>query len=134
MLSMYVCVYIYLPLHDEFLPLPTIQAQVIRNQSHSIAPHYIKSRTHPTHFVVHSKRKHHLWRAIPPRSHILSHESLTRFRRRDGLARARETEIAYFEIAVGVEQEVGRFEVTVDDWDQVRVGRFNVLFWQGVWR
>lgn len=67
-------------------------------------------------------REHDLGRAVPPRRDILGHEARLAA---VGLGRedaAREAKVAHLEVAVGVEQEVGRLEVAVDD-----VGRVHGL-------
>lgn len=49
----------------------------------------------------------------------LRHESLViALRREGGLCRPCESEIAYFEITVGIEQEVGWFQVSMDDFGE----------------
>ena len=66
--------------------------------------------------------EHDLGRAVPPRRDILGHEARLAA---VGLGRedaAREAKVAHLEVAVGVEQEVGRLEVAVDD-----VGRVHGL-------
>lgn len=49
----------------------------------------------------------------------LRHESLViALRREGGLCRPCESEIAYFEITIGIEQEVGWFQVSMDDFGE----------------
>ena len=66
-------------------------------------------------------REHDLRRAIPPRGYVFGHEAGLRagcgFRGGDA---ASEPKVADLQVAVGVEQEVRRLEVAVDDVDRVQ--------------
>ena len=77
-----------------------------------------------THVV--SKTQHDLWRSIPPSSNVFSHETLVGTSLGVGPSPRRvsscETEVADLELTVGVDQEVTRLEVTMND-----VGGVNVL-------
>lgn len=66
---------------------------------------------------IHLERKHDFRCTVPPRSHVLRHQPsrLLPIRRNGVLHAPREPEIAYFEIAVGVQEEIGGFEISVDD-------------------
>lgn len=59
--------------------------------------------------------QHDFWGAVPSRRHVFRHEPCFSAGWLGGLDGSRETEIADFEIAVGVEEEVGGFEIAVDD-------------------
>jgi len=70
--------------------------------------------------------QHDLWRSIPPGSNVFGHETLVRASLGVGTSPRRisscETEVADFELTVGINQEVTRLEVTMDD-----VSGMNVL-------
>ena len=77
-----------------------------------------------THIV--SKAQHDLWRSIPPGGNVFSHEALVGTSLGTGPSPRRvpscKTEVADLEFAVGVNQEVARLEVTMNN-----VSRVNVL-------
>ena len=70
-----------------------------------------------THVV--GETQHDLWRSIPPGSDVFSHEALVRTSLRTGTSprgvSPRETEVADLELTVGVNQEVTRLEITVNN-------------------
>lgn len=67
------------------------------------------------HLCVHLEGEHDLGCAVPPRRDVLGHEPCL-LAARVGRARAAcETEVADLEVAVGVQEEIRRLEVAVDD-------------------
>ena len=64
-------------------------------------------------------RQHDLRRSVPPRRNVFGHEAGILLCRLDA---SRQAKVANLKVAVGVEQEVGRLEVAVDD-----VGRVEGL-------
>lgn len=77
--------------------------------------HLTQNATHRPHIDglgVAGGSQQYLRSAVPPRGHVLGHHGLTLARRG---YRARQSEIGEFGEAVGVEQDVGGFEVTVDE-------------------
>jgi len=70
--------------------------------------------------------QHNFWRSIPSSGNIFSHEALVGTSLGVGTSpggvASGETEVADFELAVGINQEVTRLEITMDD-----VRRMNVL-------
>ena len=66
-------------------------------------------------FCVLLEGEHDLGRAVPPRRDVFGHEACLGPRRFRRLHRPGEAEVAHFEVAVGVEEEVGGLEVAVDD-------------------
>ena len=65
------------------------------------------------------KSEHNFRRPIPPRRHIFSHKPGIILR---GIGAPCQSKVTDFEIAVGIEQQVGGFQVTVED-----VGRMHCL-------
>ena len=65
------------------------------------------------------KSEHNFRRPIPPRRHILGHKPGIILR---GISTPCQSKVTDFEIAVGIEQQVGGFQVTVED-----VGRMHCL-------
>lgn len=81
--------------------------------------------------AVHAERQHNLWRTVPTSRDVcesarifltpaystltLGEALLLWVGRLDGLGGSGETEIAHLEIAIGIEQQIGRLEVSVDD-------------------
>ena len=58
--------------------------------------------------------EHDLWRAVPAGGDILGHEARLAPVRLGRLGRAREAEVADLEVAVGVKEQIGRLEITVN--------------------
>ena len=48
----------------------------------------------------------------------LGHDALVPFAWSSRLRTPSETKVAHFEVAIGIQQEVGGFQVTVNDWRQ----------------
>ena len=67
------------------------------------------------HLGILLKGQHDFGRAVPPRGDVFSHESSFRARRLGGLDGPSETKVTNLEVAVGVEEQIGRLEVAVDD-------------------
>jgi hypothetical protein len=63
-------------------------------------------------FCVFFERQHDLGCTIPSSSDIFSHESRVVFGRSCGSG---ETEVTDFEVAVGIEKKIGRFQVTMQN-------------------
>lgn len=61
------------------------------------------------------EREHDFRRSVPSSCNVFGHESGFCTRRFGGLDRPCETEVTNFQVAVGIQEEVRRFEVTVDD-------------------
>lgn len=62
--------------------------------------------------------QHDLRRAIPPRGHVFRHEPVPALAARIGWrrrGRPGKAKVAYLQIAIRVEQQVGRFQVAVED-------------------
>ena len=74
-----------------------------------------------THLRVLLKRQHDLRRAVPPRRDVLGHEARLCPGRLGGADGAGEAKVADLEVAVGVEEQVRRLEVAVDDLVRVHV-------------
>ena len=70
-----------------------------------------------THVV--GKAQHDLWRSIPPSSNVFGHESLVGTSLGVGTSprrvSPRETEVADLELTVGVNQEVTRLEIAMNN-------------------
>lgn len=64
---------------------------------------------------VHLERQHDLGCAVPPSRHIFGHQAGFLPSGRAGLDAPRKAEIAYFQVAVCVEEEIGWFEIAVDN-------------------
>jgi hypothetical protein len=67
------------------------------------------------HLCILLECQHDFGCAVPPGSDVFCHESRLRAGGFCGLDGTRETKVTDLEIAVGVEKEVGRFEIPVDD-------------------
>jgi hypothetical protein len=68
-----------------------------------------------TDLCVHLERKHDLRSTIPSRRHVFGHQTHLLSSRHARLHAPCQAKIANFEIAVGVEQEVGGLKIAVDD-------------------
>lgn len=66
------------------------------------------------------ERQHDLWCSVPPSSNIFGHEAGFRAGGFRGLHRPRESKIADLQVAVGVEEQIRWFEITVDDIGRVQ--------------
>lgn len=64
---------------------------------------------------VHLERQHYLRCTVPPGGHILRHHTRLFAIWRSHLHASREAKIAHLQIAVGIEEEIGRFEITMND-------------------
>lgn len=68
-----------------------------------------------THLCVLFKGQHDFWCTIPTCGDIFGHEAGFGAAWLRGLNRPCETKVTYFEVAICVEEQIGRFQVTVDD-------------------
>ncbi len=81
-----------------------------------------------THLSVLLKCEHDFWGAIPAGRDVFCHEARLGPRRLRGLNGARKAEVADLEVTIGVEKEVRRLEVAVDDVCRVqRLERAQIL-------
>lgn len=67
-------------------------------------------------FRVHLERQHDLWCAVPPRSDVFRHHADVLATLCAGrLDATGQAEVAYFQVAVGVDEQVSGLQVTMDD-------------------
>lgn len=97
--------------------IPSLEDRLPREELSKDAPH----APHIDRRAIVRKAQHDLRRAVPPRGDVLRHEALVGRAALllggavGGGVAAREAEVADFELAVGVDEEVAGLEVAVED-------------------
>ena len=81
----------------------------------SAGQHPQRPVTETTHLRVHLERQHDFRRAVPPGGDVLSHQPGFLPFCGGSLDTTGQTKVTHFEVAVGIEQKVGRFQIPMDD-------------------
>jgi len=86
-------------------PFRTVYAHIIHQKPIGDNPNPVVSQSSP-------ERKHDLRGSVPPRRHVLRHIDLALRRRIETPA---ETEIAYLQLTIRINQQVSWLEISVND-------------------